>query len=589
MTGRKNIKKQSGTTAKHRIQVFSNQVDSLVKRGYVCLGPANVCEIPTATTSTEQLSSSNCIGGAAIQGSFSIFDSKQSNPQPVSNAGTQGLGYIPWGPDNRLPNTIYNLASSLPYTASALDYIVRITAGLGPQLMYRWVRYSNGTVVTELIPFEDAGVLIRNRIREVRAEIAQNPTQTDESQGADILFTQAMSNMQKPSSEEEDEEDDDEDFESIGTPEDELKRLKEDYRTWKRTNKEWKEFTESNNLNLHFLQCLQDDTHLDMYFPTIGLSIGRKGEEWKPKIVKIGYLPAVCTRMEEMDSRLRVNYVYYSEKWRKDATPKLENRDVVAYPTLMPQNMLPELRRKVEKNKLRSPRLRPTWFCCPSFYPSMQKPYYPQPVWWSIFTSRTYDYASTLITDKANARQNATMWGKMIFINNEYLRAMFDAKGAETPEDQELIRNDIYKRMNDFLQRRENNGKTICLDMFVGPDGKTMQHAVEIVDVPQVSNSKEMKDELEEISSIIFFAIGVHPALIGAVPGKSSSGGTYQRELSLLKQNQVSPRQRIYLRFMNNIYAFNEWDPHGEIVIRQQVLTTLDRNAGGTEDTESQK
>ena len=571
MAGRKNIKKQSDTTAKHRIQVFSNQVNSLVKRGFVCLGPAAVSEIPTATTSTEQLSSSNCIGGVAIQGSFNIFDSKQSKPQLVSNAGTPGLGFIPWGPENILPNIIYNLASSLPYTASALDYIVRITAGLGPQLMYRWVRYSNGTVV------------------EVRAEIAQNPTPTDDSQGAAILFTQAVNNMQKPSSEEEDDEEDDEDLDSIGTPEDELRRLKEDYRTWKRTNKEWKEFTESNNLNLHFLQCLQDDTHLDMYFPTIGLSIGRKGEEWKPKIVKIGYLPAVCTRMEEMDSRLRVNYVYYSEKWRKDATPKLENRDVVAYPTLMPQNMLPELRRQVEKNKFRSLRQRPTWFCCPSFYPSMQKPYYPQPVWWSIFTSRTYDYASTLITDKANARQNATMWGKMIFINNEYLRAMFDAQGAETPEDQELIRNDIYKRMNDFLQRRENNGKTICLDMFVGPDGKTMQHAVEIVDVPQVSNSKEMKDELEEISSIIFFAIGVHPALIGAVPGKSSSGGTYQRELSLLKQNQVSPRQRIYLRFMNNIYAFNEWDPHGEIVIRQQVLTTLDRNAGGTEDTESQK
>lgn len=586
MAGKKSNKQLADTT-KHRIEVFNSQVNSLVQRGYTCLGPSVVTEIPTATTNEARLSGDNCIGGAAIQGSFSIFDSKQSKPEPVRDAGTKGLGYIPWGPNNMLPNTIYNLASSLPYTARALQYIVEITAGLGPQLMYRWVRYSNGTVKTELIPFEDAGVLIRNRIREVRAEIAQNPQNAEEGGGDTIHFSQALNAIQNPSSEEE--EDDDEDLDSIGTPEDELKRLKEDYRTWKQTNEEWKKFTESNNLNLHFLQCLQDDTHLDMYFPTIGLSIGRKGEEWKPKIVKVGYLPAVCTRMEEMDSRLRVNYVYYSEKWRKDTTPKLETKDIVAYPTLMPQNMLPELRRQVEKNKNASPRRRPTWFCCPSFYPSMQKPYYPQPAWWSIFTSRTFDYATTLITDKATARQNATMWGKMIFINNEYLRAMFDDLGADTPEEKDKIRNDIYKRINDFLQRRENNGKTICLDMFVGPDGKTMQHAVEIVDVPQLSNSKEMKDELEEISSIIFFAIGVHPALIGAVPGKSSSGGTYQRELSLLKQNQVSPRQRIYLRFMNNIYAFNEWDPHGEIVIRQQVLTTLDRNAGGTEDTQAEK
>lgn len=589
MAGRNNTRKQADATAQHRIKVYNAQVNSLKQRGYVCLGPSTVTEIPTATNSEEQLSGKNCIGGVPIQGSFGIFESKQSNPPPVSNAGTPGLGYIPWGPDNRLPNTIYNLASSLPYTARALQYLVELTAGLGPQLMYRWPRYSNGTVKTELIPFEDAGVLIRNRIREVRAEIAQNPTQTDESQGAAILFTQTVNNMQKPPSEEEDDEEDDEDLDSIGTPEDELRRLKEDYRTWKRTNKGWKEFTESNNLNLHFLQCLQDDTHLDMYFPTIGLSIGRKGEEWKPKIVKIGYLPAVCTRMEEMDSRLRVNYVYYSEKWRKDATPKLENKDVVAYPTLMPQNMLPELRRQVEKNKFRGLRQRPTWFCCPNYFPSNQKPYYPQPAWWSIFPPRIYDYASTLFTDRHAAQQNATMWGKMIFINNEYLRAMFDDLGADTPEDKEKIRSDIYKRINDFLQRRENNGKTICLDMFTGPDGKTMQHAVEIVDVPQLSTVKETNEDLQETSSSIFFGIGVHPALIGAEPGKSSSGGTYQRELSLLKMNQVSPRQRIYLRLMNNIYAFNEWDPHGEIVIRQQVLTTLDRNAGGTEDTESQK
>lgn len=262
--------------------------------------------------------------------------------------------------------------------------------------------------------------------------------------------------------------------------------------------------------------------------------------------------------------------------------------DVVAYPTLMPENMLTELRRQVEKSKNRPPKKRTTWFCCPSYYPSMLKPYYPQPAWWSIFPSMTYDYATTLITDKAMARQNATMWGKMIFINNEYLRAMFDEMGADTTEAKQAVRDSIYKKVNEFLQRRENNGKTICLDSFVGPDGKTMQHAVEIVDVPQLTNSRDLKEELSEISSVVFFAIGVHPSLIGSTPGNSgSTGGTYMRELQLLKQNQLSTRQRIYLRFLKNIYTFNKWDKHGEIVIRQQTFTTLDRSATGTEETES--
>ena len=552
---------------------FRRKVSSLVASGYVPLMP-KVAEIANGTATSEQrLNSTDCIGGS-IQHAFSMFDPKQSRPVPVSGAGTKELGYIPWGPDNMLPNLIYNLEKCLPYTATALKYIIDLTAGLGPKLMYRFPRYVNGTVKTESVPFEDAGTLIRGRMRELREEIRRNGAGEDTF--PTITFVQAVNG--EPGRPEDE----------PGTPEWELKKLKEDYAVWEATDREWRTFCENNNLGLHFLKCMTDDVHMDMYFPTIGLSIGRAGEDWKPKIVTLGFIPAVCARMEEMDERLRVNFVYYAEKWRKDTTAKLEVKDVVAYPALMPENMLAELRRQVEKNRNRAPRNRPTWFCCPTSYPSVDKPYYPVPAWWSIFPSRTYEYATTLITDKAVARQNATMWGKMIFVNAEYLRAMFDEQNAATPEDKDKVREEIYRKVNDFLRRRENNGKTIMLDSFLGPDGKTMQRAVEIVDVPNTTDAKELKDELEEISSIIFFAIGVHPALIGAVPGKSgSTGGTYQRELQLLKQNQLSPRQRIYLQFLKNVYAFNGWDPHGELVIRQQVLTTLDRSATGTEETES--
>ena len=550
---------------------FRRRVSELVSSGYVPLVP-QVTEIANGTQSAEQrMSGDNCIGGSAAQGAFSLFDSRQPAPVPVSGAGTKGFGFIPWGPQNMLPNLIYNLEKCLPYTATALKYIIDLTTGLGPKLMYRFPRYVNGTVKTELVPFEDAGVLISGRISELRESLRQVGGEDGQ---ATVSWEQALSG--KPEEPE------------IGSPQWELKKLLEDYRTWERTDKEWKAFCESNNLGLHFLKCMTDDVHMDMYFPTVGLSIGKAREEWNPKIVTLGFIPAVCARLEEMDERLRVNFVYYAEKWRKDTTTKLEAKDIVAYPALMPENMLAELRRQVEKNKSKAPRNRPTWFCCPTYYPSVDKPYYPIPAWWSIFPSRTYDYAATLITDKAVARQNATMWGKIIFINSEYLRSACDELQATTPEAIEQVRQGIYQKVNQFLQRRENNGKTIVLDSFVGPDGKTLQKSVEIVDVPNTTDAKELKDELEEISSIIFFAIGVHPALIGAVPGKSgSTGGTYQRELQLLKQNQLSPRQRIYLQFLKNVYTFNGWDPHGELVIRQQVLTTLDRSATGTEETES--
>lgn len=541
-----------------KIEQFDKRVSSLLERGYSFLGSCRVGEATSASAESVMSAASGMIGGSAIRGAFGMFDARQSNPVPVGGAGTKGLGYIPWGGDNALPNAIFNLAASLPYTSSALKYLIDLTAGLGPQLMYRWVKYSGGTVREELVPFENAGILIEGRIRELTAET-----------GGDR--NGASSRKEGP-----------------GTPRHELERLKRDYSEWESTLEEYRRFTEDNNLGLHFLKCMTDDAHMDICFPTVGLSIGRTGEEWNPKIVKIGTLPAVCTRMEEMDERLRVNFVYYSERWRQDSTTKLEERDIVAYPVLMPENRLPELRRQVEKNRKAGVRRRPTWFCCPNYYPSMLKPYYPQPAWWSIFPSMTYEYATTLIADKATARQNATMWGKMVFINNEYLRAMFDETGADSDDEKKKVRDQIYSEVNTFLKNRGNNGKPIFLDMFPSPDGKTMQRAVEIVDVPQPSIGQDMKSELEEISSIIFFAIGVHPALIGAVPGKSSStGGTYQRELHLLKQTQVSPRQRIYLKFLQDIHTFNGWDSHGVWTVRMPVLTTLDRNAGGIEETET--
>ena len=568
-----------GRKTRREIQEFEQKVKSLKERGFSVLVPAHVTEIRNPVSSEENLSKGGVmIGGAGIQRTFGLFDEAQSHPQTVDGAGTKDLGFIPWGTGNMLPNLIFNLVVSLPYTASAIKYIIDLTVGYGPSLMYPCVRYSNGSVQDELVPYNNAGVLIMNRIREVRALMAQEGggDSGNVSSGSAITWQKAIGVQS-------------EDNPEIGTLAYELKQLLIDYKEWERTKLEVDTFIENNNLLLHYMKCMTDDAHMDIYFPTIGLSIGRVGEEWNPKIVKIGHLPAVCTRMEEMDEKLRINYVYYSEKWRQDTTAKLEARDVVAYPTLMPDNMLPELRRQVRKNQASSLRRRPTWFCCPNYYPSMLKPYYPQPAWWSIFPSKVYEYASTLITDKAVARQNATMWGKMIFINNEYLRAMFDEKGADTPEEKEAIRNQIYADVNSFLQRRENNGKTIFLDMFVGTDGKTMQHAVEIVDVPQVASGADTKDELEEISSIIFFAIGVHPALIGAVPGKSgSSGGTFQRELHLLKQSQVSPRQRIYLRWLQNIHAFNKWDKKGIWVVREPVLTTLDRNPTGIENSDFQ-
>lgn len=588
---KKNTSDASREGSAKGISEFRKTVEKKVSGGYTCLG----LSLPQVTTvpldSQEKKRSalaganSNMPGGKTAQLSFGMFDCKQSNPVPVENAGTPGFGYIPWGPQNDLPNRIYNLAANLPYTAAAIKFLIDLTVGHGPKLMYKWARYSAGSVEEELVPYEHAGVLLRNRLAELNAKLAEakeaklqeGEGSGDEgsSQAATISWSEAINPV--PCEPETDP------AEEPGTLEFEIRQLKEDYKAWKATLPEYEEFIENNNLTLHFLECMTDYWHMDMYYPTIGFTIGRS-EGWAPKIKYVDRIPDVCGRLEQMDSQLRINHVYYSEKWRNDATAELSEKEIVAYPAVQNKTMLGGWRGIVQKNQRTRVRNRPAWVACPIRYPS-PNPYYPRAAWWSVISSMVYDYASNLVVDKAVARENATMWSKIIFIDQEYLSRIYDLQGADTPEAQDKIRNTIYNRVNKLLQRKENNGKALLMDKYLGADGKTVQYSIEIVDVPQPASGAETKDELEEISSIIFFAFGVHPALIGAVPGKSgSTGGTYQRELILIKQNLLDPARSLYLKFLQNIAAFNGWDKHAVWKISDLVLTTLDRSKTGTEE-----
>lgn len=593
--------KKSGKDFRSEVREFDKRVGDLMERGYMAIAPSglSMAGMPVSRNISEETrsammesSGAGAIGGMQVQKGFSFFDGKQSAPKPVSaDIGTPNYGYIPWGPKDDLPNQIFAYANSLPYTATAIKYIVDLTVGLGPKMMYTWPHYVNGTVKEELVPFEHAGVLIRGRMREVRDKIAErqnviqgggvaNASQPSaEDGGKTIHFYDARRAAQPAANAKES-------MPLPGSYEDELMRLEADLASWASTMEEYTRFIEDNNLELHYQKCMTDDTCMDIYFPTYGLNKGRKGS-WDAKIISVGHLPAVCTRMEQMDENWHVNYVYFSEKWRKDATPELEKKDVVAYPTLMPDAALKELRAQVEKYKTAPVGKRPKWFCAPTYYPSMLKPYYPQPAWWSIFPSQIYNYASTLVYDKATARQNSTMWGKMIFLNLSYFKQICDQSGADTPEKVQQMKDQIYNQVENFLKRRENNGKVLFAESFLTNNDTELWKSIEIVDVPQPKNEVDTKEALGEISRTIFFALGVHPSLIGADPGGSSTGGTFQRELQLLKQQQVSPRQRIYLKFLNNIVAFNKWDKHATWIVREQVLTTLDRNANGMEESVS--
>ncbi len=501
--------------------------EDLKSRGFVPMGMPLQGDIPMeASASSQKVGGLPGMGGDMLSRAFS-FDNAEARAIPVASCGTPGLGYVPWGANNDLPLMIPGMAGSLPYTASPIKYLADLSVGLGPKLVYRYSYVRGGKVESCHIPFEDAEALLwEDKKYEERAALL-------------------------------------------------------------RCKDEVLKFSEENDLTLHHLGCMQDDIHMEIYFPMVGFSRGRTGG-WNPKIVSIDQLAASCTRLEQMDVRRRINYVYYSERWRTSGgvATGMAN-EIVAYPAVMPQHRLRDLRRLIDQHQHDRIKDRPTWVCLPTFYPSGNRPYYPQPAWWSIFPSDAYSYISTIFSDKNAARKNKTMFGKILYINMNYLNTLFAQSGAKTQEEQMAIRSQIYESVSNFLRRRENHGKLMVMDSWIEAD--KLWKSVELVDVTESTNDAvtASEKELEGAANVIFLALGVDPRLVGVALSGSTNGGTFQRELSLLKQQQLASKQHLYLNFLNTIPRFNGWDPHLEYIIEQQVLTTLDRSKTGLETTES--
>lgn len=515
------------------------------------------------------------------------FDSRDNTVESVSGADKKplGLGYVKWGAGDNIPSVIPPLAMALPYTAAPLRYIADLTAGLGPKLMYRVGTVTvKDEVYVKYIDFEFAGLLLKKRIRDL------------EEEGEEEAPPLPLPRREGVRSEELGDE----------LPND-LEEAKKAYRSWHRS---WfgedikeaddttthipgaKEFLDNNNLNLHLSQCEQDDVMLDIYFPTVGFQRGRRGP-WNPKIVQVDMLAAHSCRLEKMNEYRHINHVYFSDQWRtKGAGTTIVNADgdgqkTVMYPAAMPQHLLSDLRYIVESNQRTRIKDRPTWVVCPTYYPSGLKPYYPQPAWWSIFTSKAFDFSSTILYDKAKQRENKTSWGKIFYISIDYLDQVFADEGYQgKPDEQKKFIDDLEKSMEDFLQHRENHGKMMRQWMWLGQDGKD-HHNVEIVDVAETTNdaAKAGKEELELSTSPIFLALQVDPRLVGVPMVQASNGGTALREMHLLKQQQLNVKQRLYLQFLNTVPKFNGWDEHAEFVIMQQTFTTLDNSKTGTVET----
>jgi len=218
--------------------------------------------------------------------------------------------------------------------------------------------------------------------------------------------------------------------------------------------------------------------------------------------------------------------------------------------------------------------------------------YYPRSFWWSIFDSGWNDIMRMIPEAKKALMTNKLHIAYMVYISDRYWKEMFEKEKITDPEKQKERQKELLQQLEDFLSGAKNAGKTIVI-----PFKFNIQKGIEEKDIMITPLSKgdskeggDWIDDNEEATNMACYAMGVHPSLIGASPGKNKSiNGTEARELFIIKQAMMRPVREKILLPLYIAKKVNRWDPDLHFVIPNIMLETLDKGTGQTKQIGNQK
>jgi hypothetical protein len=333
------------------------------------------------------------------------------------------------------------------------------------------------------------------------------------------------------------------------------------------------EFFDRNDIPLYLLESLTDMCYFHNAF---GELIPDK--DWK-KIHSLRNKEAVFSRWGVLDNG-EIRHHLYSAKWADSP----DKKDVVVSRVIDEFNAVADVHKQLALK--RNPRL-----VFPIYMPSPGRPYYSYPSWYSIFRSGWFDQSVSIPALKKAILKNKLGIQFIIYISPRYFDARIKEEGID-PTDLEAIRElraREVKAMNDFLSGEDNAAKSIVAfkEFFpVGNSGHEEKY-IEIEPIKNTIDGGEYIADIETAANTISYAMGVHPSLIGAVPGKNagSHSGTDKRELFLMKQALMKPLVDRCLRPFSLIKKINGWDKDITIAVPEYIFTTLDKNKSGKQES----
>jgi hypothetical protein len=304
-----------------------------------------------------------------------------------------------------------------------------------------------------------------------------------------------------------------------------------------------------------------------------------------PRLVQIKAKETVCSRISEIDEKTgKSEWHGYSAEWHKGmpqdviATPLLD-RQCPLYDLKMRMGKLPNengLKQVVkERNFVHNIRIN-----TPGRF------YYSRPYWWSVFVSGWYDFSSAIPVYKKSLIKNQTAIRNMVYIKDTFWDTLYKSEGIMDDKKKSDRRIQFLREMNDFLAGEENAGKSFVSNFRYDKIKGFEEKDIIITVIEDKKFGGEYVEDSEEVSNILCYAMGIHPSIIGAAPGKGKSiNGTEARELFIIEQALMKIYQDATLEPLYFAKAMNDWPKDIYFSITNCQLTTLDKGTGATKNT----
>ena len=235
----------------------------------------------------------------------------------------------------------------------------------------------------------------------------------------------------------------------------------------------------------------------------------------------------------------------------------------------------------------------PERLCYPIYLASPGRPYYSYPNWYSIFRSGWYDHLASIPELKKAILKHNLGVKHIIYITTTYLDAKAKQAGID-PNDQKAVdelKQKLVEELNDKLASEENAGKALASLVKTIPTGNGVatEKYFTIEKVDNDVNGGEYLTDYETGANVVSYAMGVHPNLIGATPGKNSNSlsGSNIREIFLMKQALSKPMVDRAMRPFAAIKKINDWPTDYVLTLTEYTFTTLDEAKSGKKETQS--